>query len=61
MTHTCGSVNGKKDRSFPKNKWTILLTSVQKPVYIDLQMKVVFAHVSSVVPGLTVWSLLARL
>jgi hypothetical protein len=54
-------MNGGINRSFPKNEWFILVTSVQKPVYLWCANERGLADVSSVVPGLTVWSLLAQL
>jgi hypothetical protein len=48
-------------RSFPKNEWIILATSVQQPVYLWCANESGLADVSSVVPGLTVWPLLASM
>jgi hypothetical protein len=48
-------------RSLPKNEWSILLTSVKEAVYLWCANESGLADVSPVVPGLTVWPLLARL
>jgi hypothetical protein len=53
--------NCKVNSSFPINEWIILLAFVQKPVYLWCVNESGLADVSSVVPGLTVWSLLAQL
>ena len=52
---------GKFTRSFPKNEWIILVSFVYEPVYLWCANARGLAYVSSVVPGLTVWSLLAQL
>jgi len=52
---------GKFTRSFPKNEWIILLTSAHEAVYLWCANARGLAYVSSVVPWLTVWPLLAQL